>query len=71
MAPEIATQFHYPYYDYLLSIFQVPETLHLLVHSLPQLYNLHLPLGKVLVTESVQHARDDKTSCQTCQLTGR
>lgn len=35
MAPEIATQFHYPYYDCLFSIFQVPEPLHFLVHSLP------------------------------------
>lgn len=70
MAPEIDTQFHYPYYDYLLSIFQVPEILHLLVHSFPQLYNLNLSLGKVLVTESVQPVRD-KTSCQIGQLTGR
>lgn len=76
MARVTATQFYYPYYDYLLSISQIVETVHILVHSLPQLYNLNVPLGKVLTIESVQHIGDDQTtinaknSCQICQLTG-
>lgn len=76
MARVTATQFYYPYYDYLLSVSQIVETVLILVHSLPQLYNLNVPLGKVLTIESVQHIRDDQTtinaknSCQICQLTG-